>query len=431
MLTRLAGSKFKPALQAHLCRCSEPEISPPPIAALVDNLSTMAAAEAPQITGRRQFVEYARECEEFRRQLVGQIAEVLVEMETYASNTRAQDEIEVVGEDIKNAVVGTMLDARQYLEILRDHGSDTFREEPELEHVFVLCTRAEAADMLHKTKWPPLCPFLVRDHPPRVRNLSIDTYLNYLEHKGAVQVHDFSRPRTTEDGFIQPMSMTSRTIKKRLDGLFPVNCLNLSKFVQDSLPDFFEGMPEWNILSMMPGTSRDPFAPRAIDQSETADFTLLCSKNAPTTAHVDGEAVVTTGELVQGRKAWLIWGPTDQNSLDAWTQSKKYSPSGRPVLFSMKPGDRIVMPKFRLHRVFSPQASLMVGRKLWHSRDLPDIVHWVRYQLDKPAVSNEDLPQELIEKLPNILRLVERGGKFWPTPTDPDQVRRMRKDIEV
>ena len=100
-------------------------------------------------------------------------------------------------------------------------------------------------------------------------------------------------------------------------------------------------------------------------------------------------------------------------------------------MFSMKPGDRIVMPKFRLHRVFSPQASLMVGRKLWHSRDLPDIVHWVRYQLDKPAVSNEDLPQELIEKLPNILRLVERGGKFWPTPTDPDQVRRMRKDIEV
>ncbi|OBS22879.1 hypothetical protein FPOA_09202 [Fusarium poae] len=324
---------------------------------------------------------------------------------------RSQDDFRTVLELLGKVSTGNIIS-----------GKDFLRMEP-MEHsrnTLVLCNADQAKSIC--TRGPPSIPILVLPGSARKtarEKMRIETFLDGLEEKPEVDVHDFNKPM--EDGQV-PVRMDSekatKLFRERMRGAGrPINMLNLGVTKENFYPECLLDNDDFGMFRLGRTADNGKLEKAAfVDIDNSEGFHLLGTKGAAHLEHIDRHGVYTTVFCEEGKKLWLMWPKVPLGQLSEGAPS-----NGIAIL--IEEGSMLIQPPNTMHAPITLEDCLMTGSMHWHSSHLYDILRYTQAAIENPAITNESMARQFIPKMETLLNIWKRQPRrrSWPPDEDMDK----------
>jgi hypothetical protein len=333
-------------------------------------------------------------------------------------NTRTREDVTQIVDMLKKSTLQKPLTAEEVLRLKPSDG---------LDKKLVVCSEDGARQIFDKG--PPCFPVVVVESSTQ-QQITIDWFLDILETRANLDVHDFGK-NIEKQGRVperMPSSDAIDMFKSRQKGqrqkgprqkgqIYPVNFLNLSRVKDNVVPGFLANRKDFKILELSrEENGKREFRPESTDLDESTSFHLLASQGAVHLPHVDHHGVYTTIFNEEGHKLWLMWPGLGIDGLKEWRSTGQVPQDGIPVYIA--PGYTLIQPPGTLHAPITITDCLMTGTMHWHSSQLLDVLRYTKAEIEDPEMTNESFSRQFIEKMTMILALWRRGSKAYTWPPD-------------
>ncbi|KAM0433218.1 hypothetical protein ACHAQK_009267 [Fusarium lateritium] len=313
-------------------------------------------------------------------------------------NTRAMQDFPEIKKYLSDAIVGRVISAE---EALQQDPADRPTD------CIILCNTTGASNLF--TNRAPTTPVVIRQY--QQTGLTIDVFLAKLKTRGGLDIHDFGVDE--KKGYVPSRIESAEAIKtfqERREGHeHPYNLLNLS-----SMKDNMEAI---QLTKKETGKGAEIQG----DLDESVSFHLLATKGAAHLPHIDRHGVYTTALNEEGLKLWVVWPNMTLEQLQSYHSDNPQEQGKLPfpgVAVFLRPGDMLFQPPNTLHMPITLETCLMSGTMHWHTSHLRDILLYSKEAVERPAVTNEAMSDQLVPKMERLLHMWDGGFDLCTWPPD-------------